>query len=146
MIPDEFLVLAVRLSASSGEAERRSAVSRAYYAIFHRARLLVEDCGVVCPATAEVHDKLVKCLSNAHDANLTIVGDKLNMSRTARNSADYRLNDQSFSSAKYVAIQIALAREMADSLTAARTRMPTFRSALRSYARDILKLPVRGVD
>ncbi|MCI0357412.1 MAG: hypothetical protein L0211_02880 [Planctomycetaceae bacterium] len=146
MKPDEFLVLAVRLSASSGEAERRSAISRAYYAIFHAARLVVEDCGVVRPSTAEVHDKLAKCLQNGRDVELAMVGDKLNMFRAARNSADYRLNDQSFTNGKFVALQLAMARETADSLAASHARIPSFRTTLRAYARDVLKLALRGND
>ncbi len=146
MKPDEFLVLAVRLSASPGEAERRSAVSRAYYAIFHTARLVVEDCGIVCPSSAEVHDKLAKCLQNSGDADLAMVGDKLNMFRAVRNGADYRLHDQRFTSGKFVALQLASARETADALSEAGKRLPTFRASVRVYAKDILKLTVRGND
>jgi len=146
MKPEEFLVLAVRLSASPGEAERRSAVSRAHYAIFHAARLAVEDCGIVCPSSAEVHDKLAKCLQNAGDADLAMVGDKLNMFRAVRNSADYRLHDQRFTNGKFVALQLASARETADALNEACKHVPAFRAALRRYAKDILKLTVRGDD
>jgi hypothetical protein len=65
MSPDDFLALAARLSASSGEAERRSAVSRAYYGVFHIARQVIEACGVTCPESAEAHDKISKCLQQS---------------------------------------------------------------------------------
>lgn len=118
MNPDDFLVLAVRLSASSGESERRTAISRAYYAVFHKARVLVEGCGIVCPPTAEVHDKLARCLQNAQDADLAMIGDKLNMFRSVRNTADYRLNEPKFGNSQFVALQLAMARETADALAA----------------------------
>ena len=49
MAPREFLDLADELLDGSGEASWRSAVSRAYYAAFHTARLLLIHCGFLIP-------------------------------------------------------------------------------------------------
>ena len=45
----DFLVLAGRLGGGAAEAEWRSAVSRAYYAAFHVARLLLSDLKFTIP-------------------------------------------------------------------------------------------------
>jgi len=45
----DFLPLAQRLAAGPTEAEWRTAVSRAYYAAFHVARLLMTDLGFAVP-------------------------------------------------------------------------------------------------
>ena len=50
MNPHDFLEVANEWITGVREAEWRSAVSRAYYAAFHVARLLLERCGFsVCP-------------------------------------------------------------------------------------------------
>lgn len=144
MTPDEFLVLATRLSASTGEAELRSAVSRAYYDVFHAARLLIEDCGVACPESAEAHDKVSKCLQNSQHANIVATGDKLSSLRTARNRADYRLQDTRYGNPNYVAVQMAIAREIADALRIAQTDVQAIRDPIRHYAASTLKLILRG--
>lgn len=141
MSPDEFLVLATRLSAGTGEADLRSAVSRAYYGLFHRARLLLEACEVTCPESAEAHDKIAKCLQNSQSPNVAAAGSKLHSFRTTRNHADYRLSDARFQNAKFIAIQMAIAREIADAL---RVEPAVIRGPVRTYARDVLKLLLRG--
>jgi hypothetical protein len=146
MKPDEFLVLATRLSAHSGEADKRSAVSRAYYALFHTARLLIEACDVACPESAEAHDKISKCLRNSQDQSLMAAGDKLSTYRTTRNQADYRLGDPRFTDARFIAFQLAVAREVFDVLQVAANQASAGRTAIREYARDVLKLRVRGED
>lgn len=143
MSPEDFLILAIRLSASSGQAELRSAVSRAYYSVFHQARLLVEACGVACPESGEAHDKVAKCLQHARDALLDAAGSKLNSLRGMRNDADYRLSDLRFAQPSFVAIQVSVAREIADVLRAANSRIDSIKPPMRSYAKDILRLPVR---
>src|SRR5688572_18367436 len=146
MNPDDFLTLAMKLSASAGEVERRSAVSRAYYGVFHLARLRLESCGLTCPESAEAHDKISKCLQHAGDNDLAAAGSKLHSLRTARNHADYRLSDPRFADAKFIAVQLAIAREIFDSLKMASRGNDEARLAMRRYARDILKLTIRGDD
>jgi uncharacterized protein (UPF0332 family) len=146
MNPEAFMVLAVKLSGSSGEAERRSAVSRSYYGLFHCACLLVEECGVVCPESAEAHDKVAKCLQHSGDAAIDAVGKELNSFRTVRNQADYRLTDVRFTDAKFIQIQLGVARRAFTTLLDARADTGRIRGPIRKYAKGILKLPVRGDD
>lgn len=55
MKPRAFLDLADELVVASGEAEWRSAVSRAYYAAFHTGRVLLQAMGFVVPAAESAH-------------------------------------------------------------------------------------------
>lgn len=141
MSPDDFLVLATRLSAGAGEAELRSAVSRAYYGLFHSARQLLDECDVICPESAEAHDKIAKCLQNSEIPNVAAAGSKLHSFRTTRNHADYRLSDARFQNVKFIAVQMAIVREIADAL---RVEPAAIRGPVRAYARDVLKLLLRG--
>jgi hypothetical protein len=146
MNPDEFMMLAQRLAATSGEAERRSAISRAYYGLFHAARMIVANCEVVTPESAEAHSKICMCLQSSGHAPLLSAGQKLSSFRNIRNRADYQLSDRRFTSSAFVAVQMSIAHEIDEAIRVARTQVPTFRTAIRRYAKDILKLTVRGSD
>jgi hypothetical protein len=74
MSPADFLTLARTLSKSAGEAELRSAVSRAYYSAFHSARILIESCGVQLPLSASAHEKITNCMQQSTDQGLQTVG------------------------------------------------------------------------
>lgn len=63
----EFLRPALKLSASTAEAELCSAVSRAYYGAFHLACDLVAGFGIELPASADAHQKLRFCLDASGD-------------------------------------------------------------------------------
>ena len=65
MNPREFLDLAGEWAAGTREGEWRSAVSRAYYAAFHVARTLLQDCGFAVPAAEQAHAYLWLRLANA---------------------------------------------------------------------------------
>ena len=47
-----FLELAEELAKREGEAELRSSISRAYYAVFHTSRHLAEELGLQVPDNA----------------------------------------------------------------------------------------------
>ena len=117
MNPDEFLNLALRLSNSDREADRRSAVSRAYYALFHTARLLLDACGVTCPQSAESHDRIAKCLQHSGVAEVVVAGRESNSLRTIRNHADYRLDDRRFGDGRFIQIQLGAVRKIHQALT-----------------------------
>jgi uncharacterized protein (UPF0332 family) len=61
----DFLHLAIQLGQSNDEARLRTAVSRAYYGVFHLAKDLLAEFGVQFPATEKQHSKLPHCLINS---------------------------------------------------------------------------------
>lgn len=143
--PQELLALSHRLGASAGEPEGRAAVSRAYYAAFHVARALVEDgCGVVLPDSPEIHRKLQFCLEQSASERLIEISDQLNSLRSERNRADYNLSDSRFASRIAVQLQIRKAEGIVADLNAAAAKLPAFRSVIRAYAKNVLRLGVRG--
>ncbi|MBY0232740.1 MAG: HEPN domain-containing protein [Gemmataceae bacterium] len=91
MNPREFLLLAEELVAGDTEAHWRSATSRAYYAAFHVARQLMEQCGFAVPAADRAHRYLSDWLSNGRHAATTQAGRWLDILRRHRNEADYDL-------------------------------------------------------
>jgi len=91
MNPREFLTLAQRLSLETTEAAWRSAISRAYYAVFHVARQLLEDLGFTVPRADRAHGYLWLRLANCGDARVQQAGRDLNDLRRHRNEADYDL-------------------------------------------------------
>jgi uncharacterized protein (UPF0332 family) len=84
-----FLDLADTLCTGSQESEWRSAISRAYYAAFHKARRLLRDSAFTVPRVEQAHAYLWKRLSNSGHPDVSRSGQKLNDLRSARNWADY---------------------------------------------------------
>jgi hypothetical protein len=132
MNPDEFLDLAMRLSNAPGEAERCSAISRAYYGVFHAGRVLIETCDVVVPQSVEGHRV---GLQNSRDAELQTAGRKLDSLRTIRNQADYRLDQRDFADAKFIQLQMRRARDISDAVRVGRPRIGTIRQPIHEYAK-----------
>lgn len=150
MNPVDFVGLAVELSNSRQEARLRTAVSRAYYGAFHAARELLEDCGIGFPPKelfgGDVHRKVRFCLANSGDEDAALIANKLSDLRSQRNYADYDLKTLRFSASvpENVRTNTQLAIKMIDVLERCR-REPIFtqlRANVRSYAHDVLRLPV----
>ena len=92
----EYLVLARELAGSPTvpsieEARLRSAISRAYYAAFGRARLHLSavegDTGI--PATSEAHQQVGDNFAANPDPLHRLIGEHLRTLRLNRNLADY---------------------------------------------------------
>jgi uncharacterized protein (UPF0332 family) len=85
----DFLPLARQLIGMSGEAARRSAVSRAYYAAFHVARDLLAGLGFTTPRADRAHEYLYRRLNNSGLAPVRVAANQLHDLRARRNQADY---------------------------------------------------------
>ena len=72
-------------------ADCRTAVGRAYYAVFNVAADHLRKQGFVVGKGAAAHGEVQKCLSNADDITLAAVASELNKLHTLRNRADYQL-------------------------------------------------------
>jgi uncharacterized protein (UPF0332 family) len=90
--PRDFLVLAKRIAGLGGEAAQRSAISRAYYAAFHAARLLFVNLGFTVPRGDRAHAFLSLRLQNSGERPAMDAGIELDDFRSNRNIADYDLN------------------------------------------------------
>ena len=88
MDPLDFIETANRLKNSCVEADRRSAVSRAYYAVFSYIKLYLEDNSIFISKN-EVHVKLPRYLMNSGPPLAKIVGKSVDDLRGDRIEADY---------------------------------------------------------
>ncbi|MBI4832370.1 MAG: hypothetical protein HY801_12640 [Candidatus Lindowbacteria bacterium] len=93
MEPREFLAFAQALPLDS-EAARRSAISRAYYAAYHKGRRLLTLINVNVPKSAYGHPETFGCLMNSKNEYLVRAGRKLADLHSRRIVADYELEDQ----------------------------------------------------
>ena len=150
MDPADFISLAIRLSNSHREADLRTAVSRAYYGTFHLARKLLEDCGVYLSGKerykTEAHQKVRFCLGESDNEEAVLVSKKLGSLRDRRNEADYDLDATTFRHPSNVTVEVQIARQIVDGILRCRAE-PAFselREKVRTYARDVLRLPVEG--
>ncbi len=138
MTGSEFLTLANALLAEPTEAAWRSAVSRAYYAAFHTARLLLRDLGFRTPRADQAHAYLWLRLSNCGDPQIQVAGQRLRDLRSERNRADYDIDIPLSQVA--AAVQVRIAEQLIQLLDAGRVE-PTrtqITDAMRIYERTVL--------
>ncbi len=144
--PRDFLVQADRLLASGSEVDRRSAVSRAYYAAYHLARVLVaKKCGVVVSKTADAHQTIQRCLMNSQHTQLRSAGSRLESLRGERNVADYQLTDARFAIPDTANFSVEMAKGVFAVIAAAESNSQSFQEVIRNYASGVLKLQLRAL-
>jgi uncharacterized protein (UPF0332 family) len=137
--PEDFLKLAEVWIHGGSEAEWRSAVSRAYYAAFHKARRLFAELGFQPPKGDQAHAYLWLRLLNCGDPQVQAAGSDLNSLRRDRNRADYAV-DQNLSQSDGLT-QVQSARQIIQVLTTAATE-PTrtqITDAMKTYESNILR-------
>ena len=88
----EFLALAKELSVLTSEGCWRTAVSRAYYAAFHRTRDFMATLGFRTRKNDQAHTGLYRRLSSSKSDVLIEAGRLLLALRSLRNQADYDLH------------------------------------------------------
>jgi uncharacterized protein (UPF0332 family) len=140
MTPRDILEVADALCTGVKEAEWRSAVSRAYYAAFHTARLLFQQCGFDVPRADQAHAYLWLRLANSGQPDVVNAGKDLNHLRHLRNWADYDL-DQPMDQASVIGY-VQAAETIIELLELVGTE-PTVRTpvieAIKIYERDVLR-------
>ena len=84
-----FFEVADRLRASASEAERRTSISRSYYALFNVVLGVLSAQGVIFRETPDDHYTLISYLNKAHNRTAGLVGSALKDLRLEPNRADY---------------------------------------------------------
>jgi uncharacterized protein (UPF0332 family) len=79
------------------EAEKRSAISRAYYGAFHVAVECLASLGIEATQSSHSHVVVRNGLNNCGDPDIELVGADLTTLYTNRLRADYRLGDRTIS-------------------------------------------------
>lgn len=135
-----FLEVADAFSTGSLESEWRSAVSRAYYAAFHKARWLMRQCGFDVPRGEQAHTYLWFRLSNAGHTDVMNAGAEPGRLRSARNWADYDFDvlldsETAIDHVRIAADIISLLDDLAKELAILARDI----DAMKIYERDILR-------
>src|SRR5262245_31169502 len=115
MRPREFLELATQLAEGSRPAEHRSAISRAYYAVFNSGEEFFERMGLR-RVKGDYHVILQRRLLNSADTELTRVGSRLSSLHAKRVLADYKLADKTVETGESARAAVQRATEMIDVL------------------------------
>lgn len=135
----EYFRLAEKLVVGTTEAEWRSAVSRAYYAVFHVARKLLVSCGFNVKRGEQAHAYLWLRLANCGNPDLQTAANRLTNLRGDRNRADYEFQQTFGQSKAHAAVlrtgEIIRVLNTTDS-TPVRAMIT---DAMRVYERDVLK-------
>jgi uncharacterized protein (UPF0332 family) len=92
MDPLDFIKTANNLKNSREESDRRSSVSRAYYAVFNYVKLYLESCGINIPKDSSAHIKIPIYLKNSGLQNAKQVGKSVGDLKDNRIDADYKMN------------------------------------------------------
>ncbi len=91
MLWQDFLDCARRYVHGTTEADWRSAVSRAYYAIFHHFREWLLNCSLDLGKAGQAHANLYFGLFNCGESRMAQVARDIDFLRTQRFIADYDL-------------------------------------------------------
>jgi uncharacterized protein (UPF0332 family) len=134
----DYLTVARALAGGATEAEWRSASSRAYYAAFHVARVLLLGLGYCVPQADRAHGYLWLRLSNSGHADAIAAGRRLGDLRRERNRADY--DDRPIITQAVAGQSVLFAEEIIRALDVAaidpvRTQIT---DAMKVYERDVL--------
>jgi uncharacterized protein (UPF0332 family) len=89
MDPLDFLSVAGKLICSPDEAERRTAISRAYYAVYHYIKTDLVGADAYLD-----HTVLVNCLTETKVEKFELLGESVKNLRTDRIFADYKIHRQ----------------------------------------------------
>ncbi len=92
MIPVEFISFAGKVVAF-GQAGARSAISRAYYGVFHECRDVLQQLGVRIPGSGVAHVILENYLKTTKHSVANLIGNYLSDLHSLRVKADYDLTD-----------------------------------------------------
>lgn len=148
MDPLSFVAVAIRLANSNDEADRRTAVSRAYYGAFHVARRFLVSCGLHFTQkeanAAEIHRKVQYCLDECGSNEAGKASGQLRSLRDRRNEADYDLESSEFSTKASSIASVRVATEIVDLVQRCQAgpSATEIRQKVRAYARDILRITV----
>ena len=135
-----FLDVADDLSTGSREADWRSAISRAYYAAFHKARRFLRHNGFTVPRAEQAHAYLWLRLSNARHPDVDNAGLELGQLRTARNKADYDVDIPVDHAECIDHVQVAAGIiQLLDDLTKEAAILARVLDAIKIYEHDVLR-------
>lgn len=119
---EEFIRLAGKLVVLPGsdEATYRTAVSRAYYGAFHLVRRFLDEIGFPAPDNLNVHGYLPNQLINCGQQDAACAGQTLRQLHRNRLAADYRPEDDRFTTPDFARRNVELAHDFQSAMVRCR--------------------------
>jgi hypothetical protein len=136
-----FLTLAEDMAQAGGTAECRTAISRAYYAVFNSADRFLERMQFHRPKT-DYHNVLRQRLLSCGDPEIIRIGSDLRDLHHERVQADYRMDDRSVEEKSKAVAMTLVARTMIDALDGC----PLHSDRWKNIRAAIAKANITGVD
>lgn len=137
----DFIALAGKLAAAAAadEATYRTAVSRAYYGAFHVARSFLVELGFEPMRNANVHAYVRRHLSGSGNADAVLASELLDDLQSARNRADYRLDDPQVGTRDHAMLIVERAHLVVTAVESCRAdeSRESIRQAITEYQRRI---------
>lgn len=135
MDPREFHILASELVKGRRACEIRTAISRAYYAVFNVGVEILTGLGFRISEGPRGHGDVWNRLSNSGDSEVVKVGSQLTDLYTRRLHADYRLNKKDIEDQKTARLLVELAHNMIRTLDECRSepRRPQIIKAIQNW-------------
>jgi uncharacterized protein (UPF0332 family) len=121
MDPREFQNLASELVNGRRASEIRTAISRAYYAVYNVGVEILTELGFRISEGPSGHAEVRNRLSNSGESKVVMVGSQLNDFYTRRLHADYRLNRKDVENQKTAQALVELAKMMIRTLDESRS-------------------------
>jgi uncharacterized protein (UPF0332 family) len=143
MQPEAFLVLAKRLVQEDEEAARRTAISRAYYAAFHKGREMLGSLGFTFSRGPDAHKHVVLYLQQSGNGKVVAAGQKLESLRSIRNKADYDLQTPHVAARQNAELHLKDAQKIMDALDTTKSGPPAeeIKCAIKAYNAKIQPKP-----
>jgi len=136
MEPILFLDVAKKFLNTPSEAAYRSAVSRAYYAVFHAAANFLEKLGFKKTKGPQAHEEIPARFNNCGVADGEKIADWLHDLHRQRILADYDLKSDQFAAQFRVAFWVAKAEQAIltlNTLSASQNTCIQIRNGIRAY-------------
>jgi len=139
MNPRDFLGIATKLSNGNTSAEYRTAVSRAYYAVYNVGVEVLGSMGIHISEGPQGHAHLQHDLGNCGDLELAKIGIQLGDLHHKRIMADYKVSDIRHDSQKTSQALVRQAEKMISSLDqcTASPRRNNIEKAIKEYRHKI---------
>jgi uncharacterized protein (UPF0332 family) len=141
MTPRDLINLANDLCEDEREVAWRTAVSRAYYAVFHAAAQLLDQAGFEVPSSEQAHAYLWLRLHNCGQPDVQAAGIEMKELRAKRNQADYhRTATFAHVSATGPVLAGLGVLDLLESVQESPPTLARIAEAIRVYERDVLRV------
>jgi len=140
MLGEEFLEVSKNLLKTPTEAAYRTAVNRAYYAVFHCGAAFFRELGFKISDGPQTHGQLMARINNCSTPELQSIYNDLVDLYKRRRLADYDLNSPFFHGQAIVALIVASAGQIIATIQRCKesqTLRTQIRNGIRDYERKI---------